>query len=57
MREAIQLITLLEEKHSILGLSEISTDRIVKCTVFEDDNGCVELAKFPTLRLRTKILE
>ena len=29
-------------------------DKIIKCTAFEDNNGTIELAKAPKMRLRTK---
>ena len=31
-----------------------SCDKIMKCTVFEDNNGAIELAKAPMMRPRTK---
>ena len=31
-----------------------SCDGIIKCTVFEDNNGSIELAKAPNMRPRTK---
>eukprot|EP00957_Ditylum_brightwellii_P056510 4284333-Ditylum_brightwellii.AAC.1 len=53
MRETIQLMRLLNE---IKGSVNINMDEKAefKCTVFEDNNGCIVLAKCPRMRLRTK---
>lgn len=50
MREALSLITLLEEMHEVLAIDEFVKDRIAKCTVFEDNDGCIEIGKSPKLR-------
>ena len=42
MREALTLIRLLEETHLALDIEENLKNKNVKCTVFEDNNGCVE---------------
>eukprot|EP00957_Ditylum_brightwellii_P166493 12673204-Ditylum_brightwellii.AAC.1 len=53
MREAIPLMRLLNK---IKGSININMDEKVefKCTVFEDNNGCIELAECPRMRPRTK---
>eukprot|EP00957_Ditylum_brightwellii_P099098 7547416-Ditylum_brightwellii.AAC.1 len=53
MREAIPLMRLL---HEVKGSINIDMDKKadVKCTVFEDNNGCIELAKCPRMSPRTK---
>eukprot|EP00957_Ditylum_brightwellii_P178192 13572574-Ditylum_brightwellii.AAC.1 len=55
MREAIPLMRLLNE---VKGSINICMDKKAefKCTVFEDNNGCIELAKCPRMRLRTNHL-
>ena len=54
MRETLPLIEFLREIHEVLGVVELIKDRKIKCNVFEDNNGCIELAKCPKLRPRTK---
>eukprot|EP00957_Ditylum_brightwellii_P133210 10156700-Ditylum_brightwellii.AAC.1 len=52
-REIIPLIHLLNEiKGSIKSTTESRPE--FKCTVFEDNLGCIELAKCPRMRPRTK---
>eukprot|EP00957_Ditylum_brightwellii_P087144 6631980-Ditylum_brightwellii.AAC.1 len=53
MREAIPLIDLLNK---VKGSTSVSEDPKVgfKCKLFEDNNGCIELAKCPRIRPRTK---
>ena len=53
MREAIPLIKLLNEIKGSIRISEDSRPEL-RCTVFEDNNGCIELEKCPRLRPRTK---
>eukprot|EP00957_Ditylum_brightwellii_P062603 4751467-Ditylum_brightwellii.AAC.1 len=52
MREAIPLMRLLNE---VKGSVNIIMDEKAefKCKVFEDNNGCIELAKYPRMRPRT----
>ena len=54
MRETLPLIELLKEVYAAMGTSNQSKQGDVKCTVFEDNNGCIELAKCPKMRPRTK---
>ena len=44
MRETLPMITFMNETHSCLNLLNFSNDAITKFTVFEDNNGCIELA-------------
>eukprot|EP00957_Ditylum_brightwellii_P154362 11746344-Ditylum_brightwellii.AAC.1 len=53
MGEAIPLINLLSEIKELIRISQDSNAEF-KCTVFEDNNGCIELAKCPWMRPRTK---
>ena len=52
LREAIPMMTLLEEISNILPI-DLETPKL-HCTVFEDNNSCIELVKCPKLRPRTK---
>ena len=54
MQETLPLIEFLNEVHLAIGVEPFSDDTVTKCTVFEDNNGCIELAKCPRLRPRTK---
>ena len=54
MRETLPVITLIDEIHNVMDLEPFAQDTITKCTVFEDNNGCIELATCPRLRPRTK---
>ena len=54
MREVLPLITLIEEIHEAFGIEQTNKNCNTKYTVFEDNNGCIELAKCPKLRPRTK---
>ena len=52
MRDDIPLTTLIEELSEVL---QIKTEKPkIYCTVFEDNNGALELAKTPKLRPRRK---
>lgn len=53
MREMIYLMQLIEELQQH-GISLIQKQPVVKCEVFEDNVGAIELAKLPKLRPRTK---
>ena len=53
MREVIYLMNLVEELKGN-GVELIEKQPIVKCEVFEDNSGAIELAKLPKLRPRTK---
>jgi histone deacetylase 1/2 len=55
MREMIFLINLTDELQKF-GVKLIAEKPKVKCTVFEDNAGAIELAKLPKLRPRTKHL-
>ena len=52
MREAVPLTHLLDELRTILPLPPSKPK--VKCTIFEDNNSCIEIAKSPKMRPRTK---
>eukprot|EP00957_Ditylum_brightwellii_P018067 1361598-Ditylum_brightwellii.AAC.1 len=52
MREVIPLIILLNEIKEPIRISQDSSVEF-KCTVFEDKNGYIELAKCPRMRPRT----
>ena len=52
MREVIPMMQIMEEIHDYMGIP--LKKPIVKCTVFEDNNGALELAKTPKMRPRTK---
>ena len=52
LREVIPMMALLEELKNILPLN---TKRAkLHCTVFEDNNSCIELVKCPRMQPRTK---
>jgi hypothetical protein len=53
LRTTIPIMELLKEfkQH---GMDVISTQPTVKCEVFEDNSGAIELAKVPKMRPRTK---
>ena len=53
MREVIALMHLMEELRSNV-INLIEQKPIIKCKVFEDNLGAIELAKLPKLRPRTK---
>ena len=52
MRDVIPLMTIIEELSEILQIKNEKPK--IYCTVFEDNNGALELAKTPRLRPRTK---
>ena len=53
MRETLPLMELMKEIYEVFNMTmELKPN--IKCTVFEDNNGCIELAKCPRLRPRTK---
>eukprot|EP00957_Ditylum_brightwellii_P130176 9929412-Ditylum_brightwellii.AAC.2 len=52
MREAIPLIELLNEIRNYIRVSEDKKAES-KCTVFKDNNGCIELAICQRMRPRT----
>jgi len=54
IREVIPILTLIQEIHEKMSIPNPSKTCATKCTVFEDNNGCIELANCPRLRLRTK---
>ena len=58
MLETLPLMELLKEVHRAMEISDQSQQSGVKCTVlednytvFEDNNGCIELGKSPKMRL------
>lgn len=53
MREVIYLMNLIEELQQE-GIQLVEATPVVKCNVFEDNVGAIELAKLPKLRPRTK---
>ena len=53
MREVICIMNLLEEMKDY-GVNLVEKKPIVKCDVFEDNVGAIELARLPKLRPRTK---
>eukprot|EP00957_Ditylum_brightwellii_P190277 14483783-Ditylum_brightwellii.AAC.1 len=53
MREAISMIDLLNEIKEAIRISGQAKAEF-KCKVFEDNEGCIELAKCPRMRPRTK---
>ena len=52
MRDTIPMITLLEELKKVLPI-DVETPKL-HCTIFEDNNACIELVKCPKMRPRTK---
>ena len=52
MREAIPMITLLQELKEILPIED--TTPKIHCTIFEDNNSCIEMVKCPKMRPRSK---
>ena len=55
LREAIPIIRLLDEMKG-MGFPVTSTEAKIKCEVFEDNSGALEIAKNPKYRPRTKHL-
>jgi hypothetical protein len=52
MREVIPLMEIRKDINKALDLTEVTP--VVKCTVFKDNNGALEMAIAPKMRLRTK---
>ena len=52
MLSVIPTVSLIEELTSIMTLEY--KEPILKCTIFEDNNGALELARAPIMRPRTK---
>ena len=52
MRDVIPMMQILEEIQKFMDIPIQKPN--VKCTVFEDNNGALELAKAPKMRPRTK---
>ena len=52
MRDVILLMTIIEELSDVFNLKREKPK--IFCTVFEDNNGALELAKTPRMRPRTK---
>jgi len=55
LREVIHLMQLIEEARD-LGWDTFMGKPTVHCTVFEDNSGCLEMARLPKMRARTKHL-
>lgn len=55
MREVLPLMELLAEFKDNHMIQDLPTPE-VRCTVFEDNSGAIELAKLPKMRPRTKYL-
>ena len=54
MRETTPMITLLQELKEILPIED--TTPKIHCTIFEDNNSCIEMVKCPKMRPRTKYI-
>ena len=52
MRETIPMMTLFQELKDRLPIED--TTPKIHCTVFEDNNSCIEMVKCPKMRPRTK---
>ena len=52
MREVIPFLGLMEEIASIFGL--LNRKPVFKCTVYEDNDSCITVAKSPKFTPRTK---
>ena len=52
MRDTIPLMALIGELAVVLLI--IIEKAKVHCTIFEDNNSCIELVKYPRMRPRTK---
>ena len=52
LRETIPIVHFLREVSAVTDIADCS--KTMKCTVFEDNNGALELAKTPKMRPRTK---
>jgi len=52
LREVIPIIHFLREVNAVMDIPECS--KSMKCAVFEDNNGALEMAKIPKMRSRTK---
>ena len=52
LRETTPIVHFLKEIGDVMDVP--SCDKIIKCTVFEDNNGAIELAKAPNMRPMTK---
>lgn len=52
LRETIPVIHFLREVSAVMEIPECN--KSMKCTVFEDNNGALEMAKTPKMRPRTK---
>lgn len=54
MRELIPLIGLLSEIAPMFGVVQAPPN--MKCTLFEDNDGCLQLARAPRMNPRTKYI-
>ena len=52
MRDVIPFMNIMDEINDIYGIVETKPD--IKCTLFEDNNGAIELAQTHKYRPRTK---
>eukprot|EP00978_Attheya_sp_CCMP212_P046237 scaffold379946_cov75-Attheya_sp.AAC.1 len=53
LREVLPIMRLLNEAKAI-GINVLHTKPIIRCTVFEDNEGALELANVPKMRAHTK---
>ena len=53
-RETFPVINLLKEIYESFGLLELVTYCQVTCTIFEDNNTCIYITKYPKMRPQTK---
>ena len=52
LREVMPIMHFLREVSAVMDIPECN--KSMKCTVFEDNNGALEMAKTPKMRPRTK---
>ena len=52
MRDVIPLMGLLNELQPVISFS--STSPVIRCNIFEDNKGCIDLVTTPKIRPRTK---
>ena len=52
LREAIPIMHFLREVSAVMDIPECN--KSMKCIVFEDNNGALEMAKIPKMRPKTK---
>ena len=52
LRDVIPIMELLKELTTHMSIGQVSP--VINCTVFEDNNGALELANLPRMRPRTR---